>query len=68
MITITQECEDENEARKALSWRRYDAALGRIRDEVRRVVKYSDKKPEDKVEIIYQIIWDELNDAGWDEV
>jgi len=69
MITITQQFETEDEAREALSWRRYSVALGRIRDEVRRVWKYGTE--DDSLVLMdkfYKFILDELNDAGWEEV
>jgi hypothetical protein len=67
MITVTQQFETEAEARNALNWRNYVTALDHIHMYVRREVKYSDEKPEDKAETIYRIIIDELTDAGWEE-
>jgi hypothetical protein len=67
MITITQQFETEDEAREALNWRGYLRALDHIHMHVRREVKYSEAEPADKVEAIYMIILEELNDVGWEE-
>jgi hypothetical protein len=68
MITVTQQFETEDEAREALNWRRYSVALGRIKDEVRRVWKYTvaEHLPSE-VDRLYLFVIEELNDAGWEE-